>query len=70
MAFDVQRKRKPTMLQQRMIERFRVACHEDERVVAALMFGSFTVGEGVALSDIEFAVFIQDDSFETFEQRL
>ena len=57
------------MLQQRMIERFREVCHEDERVVAVLMFGSFTVGEGDAFSDIEFAVFIQDDSFETFEQR-
>ncbi len=57
------------MLQQRMIERFREACHADERVVAALMFGSFTTGEGDAFSDIEFAVFVRDDSFEDFEQR-
>lgn len=57
------------MLQQRMIERFREICHEDERVVGALMFGSFTIGEGDAFSDIEFAVFIQDDAFESFEQR-
>lgn len=57
------------MLQQRIIERFREACHADERVVAALMFGSFTTGEGDAFSDIEFAVFIQDDLFEDFEQR-
>lgn len=33
------------------------------------MFGSFAIGEGDAFSDIEFAVFIQDDSFEDFEQR-
>ena len=57
------------MLQQKMIERFREACHEDARIVAALMFGSFAIGEGDAFSDIEFAVFIQDGSFESFEQR-
>jgi lincosamide nucleotidyltransferase len=57
------------MLQQRMIERFREACREDERVVGALMYGSFAVGEGDAFSDIEFAVFIRDDAFEGFGQR-
>ena len=57
------------MLQQKMIERFKEACHGDERIIAALMFGSFAIGEGDAFSDIEFAVFIQDDSFEDFEQR-
>lgn len=57
------------MLQERMIERVREACHEDERVVAALMFGSFAIGEGDAFSDIEFAVFIRDDLFDGFEQR-
>ncbi len=57
------------MLQQEMIERFREACHEDARIAAALMFGSFAIGEGDAFSDIEFAVFIQDGSFESFEQR-
>ena len=57
------------MLQQKMIERFREACHEDARIVAALMFGSFAIGEGDAFSDIEFAVFIQNGSFESFEQR-
>ena len=57
------------MLQQRMIERFREACNEDERIVAALLFGSFAVGEGDPFSDIEFAVFIRDDLFEDFEQR-
>lgn len=59
----------PPILQQRIIERFREACRADERVVAALMFGSFTTGEGDAFSDVEFAVFIQDDLFEDFEQR-
>ena len=57
------------MLQQKMIERFKEACHEDERIIAALMFGSFAIGEGDAFSDIEFAVFIQDEYFEKFDQR-
>lgn len=46
------------MLQQKMIERFKEACHEDARIIAALMFGSFAIGEGDEFSDIEFAVFI------------
>lgn len=57
------------MLQQRMIERFRVAFREDERVVAALMFGSFAIGEGDAFSDVEFAVFVDDDQFASFDPR-
>lgn len=57
------------MFQPRMIERLREACCEDERVVSALMFGSFAVGEGDAFSDIEFAVFIRDEVFDGFPQR-
>ncbi|HYG63877.1 MAG TPA: Lnu(F)/Lnu(G) family lincosamide nucleotidyltransferase [Thermoanaerobaculia bacterium] len=57
------------MLQQRMIDRVRELCHVDERLVGALMFGSFTIGEGDAFSDIEFAVFIRDEDFQGFEQR-
>ncbi len=58
------------MRQQKMIERFKEACHKDSRIIATLMFGSFAIGEGDAFSDIEFAVFIRDESFEGFEQRL
>ncbi len=43
------------MLQKRMIESFRERCHQDNRVVSALMFGSFATGEGDRFSDIEFA---------------
>jgi lincosamide nucleotidyltransferase len=57
------------LLQQRMIERFREVCHADERIVAVLMFGSFTTGEGDVFSDIEFAIFIRDDAFDTLDQR-
>lgn len=53
-----------------MIARFRDACRRDARVAGALMFGSFATGEADAFSDIEFAVFIRDDDFEDFDQRL
>lgn len=56
------------MQQLTMIERVREVCADDRRVVSALMFGSFTIGEGDEFSDIEFAVFIRDESFDTFPQ--
>ena len=52
-----------------MIARLRDICHGDERVISALIFGSFATGEGDAFSDIEFAIFIEDEHFESFEQR-
>jgi len=55
------------MLQQGMIERFREAFRADERVVSALMFGSFAIGEGDAYSDVEFAVFVADEHFDGFD---
>lgn len=55
------------MLQKEMIEQFRGTFQADERIVAALMFGSFATGEGDAFSDIEFAVFIEDAGYEAFE---
>ncbi len=46
------------MLQQEvMIERVRRVCHEDGRLVAAMMYGSFAQGHGDGLSDIEFVLF-------------
>lgn len=57
------------MLQLTMIERFREVCTEDKRVISALMFGSFAVGEGDAFSDIEFAVFVRDELFDAFPQK-
>ena len=47
-------------------------CHfvqADERVVAALMYGSFTRGEGDEHSDIEFAFFFEDDVLPQLDQR-
>lgn len=58
------------MQQQTMIARFQEACHADERIGAALMFGSFASGEGDRFSDIEFAIFIRDECFLGFDQYL
>src|SRR5215212_6738980 len=50
--------------QEDMIERVRELCHQDERVVSALMYGSFAIGEGDRFSDIEFYLFFYDEATE------
>jgi len=50
--------------QQAMIERVRELCDQDDRVVAALMYGSFALGQGDRLSDIEFYLFFDDEASE------
>lgn len=54
--------------QHAMIEQVRQLCANDPRVVSALMFGSFAIGEGDQFSDIEFALFFTDESFPTLDR--
>ena len=56
-------------VQEAMIARLRNLCLQDEHVVAALLYGSFTRGEGDAFSDIEAALFFVDDALRTLDQR-
>jgi lincosamide nucleotidyltransferase len=57
------------MLQQEaMIERTRRVCREDERLAAAMMYGSFAQGEGDGFSDIEFILFFRDEELEGLDQ--
>jgi len=57
------------MLQQEaMIERTRRVCREDERLAAAMMYGSFAQGEGDGFSDIEFILFFRDEELENLDQ--
>ena len=56
-------------VQEAMIARLRNLCLQDEHVVAALLYGSFTRGEGDALSDIEAALFFVDDALRTLNQQ-
>jgi lincosamide nucleotidyltransferase len=47
-----------------MIERVRELCDQEDRVVAALMYGSFALGQGDRFSDIEFYLFFDDEASE------
>lgn len=47
--------------QQIMIDKVRETCIRDERLVSALMYGSFATGEGDEFSDIEFYLFFEDE---------
>ncbi|MDI5970347.1 hypothetical protein POF50_013505 [Streptomyces sp. SL13] len=53
--------------QERLIARVRVACRDDERLTAALMYGSFAAGEGDAHSDIEFWLFFDPERHGTVD---
>jgi lincosamide nucleotidyltransferase B/F len=50
--------------QEAMIERVRELCNRDQRVVAALMYGSFALGQGDRFSDIEFYLFFDEEASE------
>jgi len=54
--------------QEAMIEKVCELCEGDERVVAALMYGSFTLGQGDYFSDIEFYLFFDDEVLDTLEE--
>jgi lincosamide nucleotidyltransferase B/F len=54
--------------QEAMIEKTRELCYKDERLVAALMYGSFALGEGDRFSDIEFYLFFEDEASEGLEE--
>ena len=54
--------------QEVMIERVRELCHQDERLVSALMYGSFAIGEGDAFSDIEFYLFFAYQALGAVEE--
>jgi lincosamide nucleotidyltransferase len=56
------------LLQERMIKKVRQVCNEDDRLVAAMMYGSFAQGEGDRFSDIEFDLFFEDDLLPHIDQ--
>ena len=56
------------MLQRAMIERVRHLCRLDERLAAAMMYGSFAQSEGDEFSDIEFILFFYDEVLEDVNQ--
>ena len=54
--------------QEVMIEKVRELSERDERVVATLMYGSFALGQGDRLSDIEFYLFFEDGALEGLDE--
>jgi lincosamide nucleotidyltransferase B/F len=57
------------MLQQDlMIEKVREVCDRDDRLVSALMYGSFALGQGDRFSDIEFYLFFQDEALADLDE--
>jgi lincosamide nucleotidyltransferase len=55
------------LVQEQMVAQVRQLCREDERVVAAWMYGSFAQGEGDAYSDIEFCIYLEDGAYDAFD---
>lgn len=55
--------------QEEMIARVRELCETDQRIDAAMMYGSFTYGEGDPFSDIEFLLFFKDEAFAEIDPR-
>lgn len=55
--------------QRKLIERVKETCQLDDRLRAAMMYGSFAKGGGDQYSDIEFALFFRDDDLETLDRR-
>jgi lincosamide nucleotidyltransferase B/F len=51
-----------------MIKKIRQLCGQDERLLATLMYGSFALGQGDRLSDIEFYLFFEDEALGTLEK--
>ena len=56
--------------QERLIARVRDLCRTDDRIDSAMMYGSFTAGEGDTYSDIEFLLFFRDEDFAQVEPRV
>jgi lincosamide nucleotidyltransferase B/F len=52
-----------------IIEKVRELCSQDERVVAALMYGSFALGQGDRFSDIEFYLFFDEEALGDLEEQ-
>jgi lincosamide nucleotidyltransferase B/F len=57
------------LAQEVMIEKVRELCNQDQRVVAALMYGSFALGEGDRFSDIEFYLFFDEEALGDLEEQ-
>ena len=51
-----------------LIERVKSQCINDNRIVAAMMYGSFAKGKGDGYSDIEFVLYLPDSVLQNFDK--
>ena len=51
-----------------MIEKVRELCEQDDRVMSALMYGSFALSQGDRFSDIEFYLFFRDRALDEVDE--
>ncbi|EZH67386.1 lincosamide nucleotidyltransferase [Bacillaceae bacterium JMAK1] len=54
------------LFQEKLIKDVTKACQIDCSIASAMMYGSFTKGEGDEHSDVEFYILINNDRFKTF----
>lgn len=55
--------------QEILINRLRQLCQADERIVAALLYGSFTTGEADVFSDIECVLFFEPQALPSIDKQ-
>ncbi|WP_078392667.1 nucleotidyltransferase [Shouchella patagoniensis] len=55
------------LIQEEMIQKVKDKCKRDDTVVSAMMYGSFTKGEGDIYSDIEFYLFVNNAEYDVFD---
>jgi len=56
-------------LQQIMIETLQRVCHEDARVEAAMLYGSFAYGEADEFSDLDVLLYFDDEALKALDQQ-
>lgn len=54
--------------QTEMIQKLRQLCQADERLIAAMLYGSFTFGEADRFSDIDCLLYFQDEALPDIDQ--
>lgn len=55
------------MFQQKLISIVKTTAQKDSRINAVMMYGSFTQNSGDVFSDVEFYVFVNDESFKQLD---
>ena len=55
--------------QVQLIDKLHELCQQDQRIIAATLYGSFAMGEGDAYSDVECVLFIEKDALPTFDKQ-